>query len=159
VKSGVHRLQACFSSATDEWPTPPSLFDALHREFGFTLDPCATVKNAKCRRFFSRTDDGLVQDWAGETVFMNPPYGRVIGQWMAKAHETSLDGTTVVCLVPARTDARWWHLHVMRAAEIRFLRGRITFEGGKHPAPFPSAIVVFRQSKPALVSSSVHRGS
>jgi phage N-6-adenine-methyltransferase len=152
MKPGAQRLAACFSSATDEWPTPRGLFEGLDAEFGFTLDPCATVTNAKCKRFFSRTDDGLVQDWAGETVFMNPPYGRVIGQWVAKAHATSFTGSTVVCLLPARTDARWWHLHVMRAAEIRFLRGRVTFEGGKHPAPFPSAVVVFRPSRPVLVS-------
>ncbi len=158
MKQATERLAACFSSATDEWPTPRPLFDGLDAEFGFTLDPCATVKNAKCRRFFSRTDDGLVQDWAGETVFMNPPYGRAIGQWVAKAHETSLTGSTVVCLLPARTDVAWWHRFVLRAAEIRFLKGRVTFEGGKYAAPFPSAIVVFRPERPVFISIDAVKG-
>lgn len=134
---------ALFSSATDEWPTPRWLFDALHAEFGFTLDPCATPENAKCRKYFTRFEDGLNQDWHGETVFMNPPYGRVIGQWIQKAFDTARSGNTIVCLLPARTDARWWHDHLMKG-EIRLLRGRLTFEGGRYPAPFPSAIVVFR---------------
>ena len=149
-----HSLQAdsaLFSSASDEWPTPQWLYDALNQEFGFTLDPCSTVRNAKCRRFFTRTDDGLRQDWRGETVFMNPPYGvRILG-WVRKAYETSLAGSTVVCLLPARTDTRWWHDYVMRG-EIRLMRGRLTFEGGQHPAPFPSAIVVFRP-RPVILQS------
>ena len=71
-----------FSSATDDWPTPQWLFDALHAEFSFTLDPCASKENAKCVRFFTRDQDGLLQDWGRQTVFMNPPYGRVIGDWL-----------------------------------------------------------------------------
>lgn len=70
----TERLKACFSSASDEWPTPRSLFDGLDAEFGFSLDPCATKENAKCRKFFTREQDGLSQEWSGETVFMNPPY-------------------------------------------------------------------------------------
>ena len=142
---------ALFSSSSDEWPTPQFLFDALNAEFGFTLDPCATPTNAKCRKYFTREQDGLAQDWSNETVFMNPPYGRVIGLWMAKAYETACTGSTVVCLVPARTDARWWHEYVMKG-EIRLVRGRLTFEGGRYPAPFPSAIVVFRAPAPRMKS-------
>ena len=142
---------ALFSSSSDEWPTPQWLFDALHAEFGFTLDPCATPANAKCRKFYTREHDGLAQDWTGNTVFMNPPYGRVIGRWVQKAHETCCAGNTVVCLLPARTDARWWHDHVMKG-EIRLLRGRLTFEGGRYPAPFPSAIVVFRTTTQRMTS-------
>ena len=74
---------------------------------------------------------------------MNPPYGRAIGGWVQKAFESSQQGALVVCLLPARTDTRWWHEYVMRG-EVRLLRGRITFEGGAHPAPFPSAIAIFR---------------
>jgi site-specific DNA-methyltransferase (adenine-specific) len=90
-----------FSSKTDEWPTPRWLFDALNREFSFTLDPCATFENAKCPRFFTRSDNGLSQDWSDEVVFMNPPYGRQIGQWIRKAYESARDGATVVALIPA----------------------------------------------------------
>ena len=98
-----------FSSATCEWETPQALFEELNRIFGgFTLDPYATAENAKCARYFTREDDGLTQPWSGK-VFMNPPYGREIGRWVEKAHWVSLEGALVVCLLPARTDTRWWH--------------------------------------------------
>lgn len=90
-------------------------------------------------------EDGLAQSWANETVFMNPPYGRVIGDWIAKAYEESQKGATVVCLIPARTDTRYWHDYVMKAAEIRLVRGRLKFGNGKNSAPFPSAVVVFQE--------------
>lgn len=143
-----------FSSATDEWPTPQRLFDALRMEFPFTLDPCATEENAKCQRFFTRLEDGLRQDWDRHVVFMNPPYGRAIGYWVRKAYESAREGALVVCLLPARTDTRWWHEYVMRG-EIRLLCGRITFEGAQFPAPFPSAIVVFRPPQYRLNAASL----
>src|SRR5437867_1223959 len=136
-------LQVHFSAATCEWSTPQWLFDALDREFGFALDPCATAENAKCSKYFTTADDGLKQSWDYQVVFMNPPYGRVIGAWMRKAWESSLRGATVVCLVSARTDTEWWHSFAMRA-EVRLLRGRLKFGESKSCAPFPSAIVVFR---------------
>jgi len=137
------RLGAHFSSAKDDWATPQAAFDLLNDEFHFTLDPCATPHNAKCSRFFTQAEDGLSQDWKTEMVFMNPPYGRAIGRWMGKAHSAAQQGATVVCLVPARTDTRWWHEFAMRG-ELRFLRGRLKFGGAHNSAPFPSAIVVFR---------------
>ena len=140
-----------FLSQTDDWATPQWLFDALSKEFRFTLDPCASAINAKCRQYFTREDDGLAQDWGKETVWMNPPYGRVIGRWMEKAWETSLAGGTVVCLVPARTDTRWWHDYAMRG-EVRLLVGRIRFGNAKSGAPFPSAIIVFRPTQFRLLS-------
>lgn len=76
-----------FSSATPEWATPQDLFDKLNREFRFTLDPAATKKNAKCKRFYTEKENGLEQSWKGERVFCNPPYGRVIGDWVKKMHE------------------------------------------------------------------------
>ena len=136
-------LGAQFSSSTDEWPTPQSVFDALHMEFGFTLDPCATPENAKCKRFFTKTDNGLAQDWGAEIVFMNPPYGREIKRWMAKAYTASLNGATVVCLTPSRTDTQWWHMYAMKG-EMRFLKRRLEFCGSNNKAPFASAVVVFR---------------
>lgn len=132
-----------FSSASGEWATPQWLFDALDAEFGFTLDPCATRENAKCKKYYTRAQDGISQDWSGEVVFMNPPYGRAIGLWVRKAFESANSGATVVCLLPARTDTHWWHRYVMRA-EIRFFRGRLKFGAGRNSAPFPSAVVIFR---------------
>jgi phage N-6-adenine-methyltransferase len=136
-----------FSSKSDNWPTPQDLFDTLDAEFHFDLDPCASPANAKCARYFTVTNDGLDQEWTGR-VFMNPPYGATIGQWMRKAHESARAGTAelVVCLVPARTDTRWWH-DFATEGEIRFLRGRLRFGDGKYPAPFPSALVVFRDAE------------
>jgi phage N-6-adenine-methyltransferase len=135
-----------FSSTSNEWETPADLFYDLDAEFHFTLDPCATSDNAKCSKFYTLADDGLSKDWTGETVFMNPPYGREIGKWVKKAHES---GETVVCLIPSRTDTAYWHDHVMKG-EVRFLRGRLYFKrsnGETGPAPFPSAVVIFRKGK------------
>lgn len=130
-----------FSSKTDDWQTPPEFFKKLDRIFGFTLDPCASASNAKCVRYYTMADDGLSKSWDGERVFMNPPYGRDIGNWMRKASEAK---ALVVCLVPARTDTQWWHDYVVAAgAHVTYLRGRLKFGRGLAPAPFPSAIVVY----------------
>jgi len=133
-----------FSSATVEWETPQWLFDALNQEFGFTLDPCCTHENAKCRKHFTRIDDGLRQPWTDEVVFMNPPYGREIHGWMAKAHHAATcERALVACLVPARTDTKWWHRYAMKH-EVRFYTGRLCFGNSLQSAPFPSALVVMR---------------
>ena len=132
-----------FSSQTVEWPTDQKVFDDLNTEFNFTLDPCCTKESAKCGRYFTKEDDGLSQSWDGHRVFMNPPYGREIGEWLKKAYISSQHGAVVVCLIPSRTDTKWWHDYVMKG-EIRFIKGRLKFGGHKNSAPFPSAIVVFR---------------
>ena len=136
---------ALFSSSSDEWPTPRELFRELDREFRFNLDPCATASNAKCRRYYTRKEDGLQQQWIG-TVFLNPPYGREIGKWVRKAYVSALAGAVVVCLLPARTDTKWFHDYC-RSGEIRFLRGRLKFGTSTNSAPFPSMIVIFRPSR------------
>ena len=130
------------SSLSNEWTTPQKLFDELNQEFGFTLDPCCTHQNAKCNKHFTAEENGLDRDWSNEIVFMNPPYGRVIGKWIKKACDESRKGATVVCLIPSRTDTAYWHDYVMKG-QIRFIRGRLKFGDGNNPAPFPSAIVVF----------------
>jgi len=140
-KMAVH-----FSSETDEWPTPQDFFDRLNEEFGFTLDVCATPENAKCPRYFTKRENGLLQRWEG-VCWMNPPYGREIGQWVRKAYESALGGATVVCLVPSRTDTAWWHDYCMKG-EVRFVRGRLKFGGVTDNAPFPSAVVIFRPGVP-----------
>lgn len=132
-------------STTNEWSTPRDVFDDLDEEFGFTLDPCATDENAKCEKYYTKEDDGLSKDWSGEVVFMNPPYGGEIAQWAKKAYEEAMGGATVVCLVPSRTDTRYWHNYFMKADEIRFIKGRLKFGGSQNSAPFPSAIIVFNQ--------------
>lgn len=135
-----------FSSKSNEWYTPQYLFDELNEEFNFTLDPCATHENAKCDKYFTIEENGLMQDWHNDVVFMNPPYGREIKHWIKKAYEESLKGATVVCLIPARTDTTYWHEYIFnKAHDIRFLKGRLKFGGGKNSAPFPSAIVVYKK--------------
>jgi phage N-6-adenine-methyltransferase len=134
-----------FSSETDMWATPQEFFTELDQEFNFTLDPCASPENAKCAKYFTVEDDGLRQDWAGHTVFCNPPYGRQIGKWVKKCYEESRKpGTTVVMLIPARTDTSYFHDYVYnKAREIRFIRGRLKFGNSKNSAPFPSMVVIF----------------
>lgn len=133
-----------FSSETVEWATPQWLFDALHKEFGFTMDVCATLENAKCPFFFTRQDNALLKPWSNAVCWMNPPYGAEIFDFMAKAHGAAMhEGATVVCLVPSRTDTEWWHSFAMKH-EIRFLKGRLKFGEATDAAPFPSAIVVMR---------------
>jgi site-specific DNA-methyltransferase (adenine-specific) len=134
-----------FSSKTGEWSTPQDFFDKLNWRFGqFTLDPCATPHNTKCANFYTEAENGLVKDWEGENVFVNPPYGRGIEAWIAKAYcEGQKEHTRVVMLIPARTDTRYWHDYVMKASEIHFIKGRLKFGDSKNSAPFPSAVVIF----------------
>lgn len=140
-----------FSSGKDDWETPPELFAELDREFHFTLDPCANERNHKCDRYYTIVENGLLQDWGGEIVFCNPPYSRKKkdnpGQdaWIRKCYEESRKpGTTVVMLIPARTDKAAFHEYIYHKAEIRFLKGRVKFVGAEAGAPFPSMLVVFR---------------
>ena len=144
------------SSMTDKWATPWYFFRALDREFHFTLDVCADADNRKVDRYFDESTDGLAQDWTKDICWMNPPYGRVIDKWMAKAAETGRNGGIVVCLVPARTDTRWWREYAMQASEIRLVSGRIKFGDSGQGAPFPSAVVIFgTPTTPRLVQWEV----
>ena len=138
------RRSVHFSSRSSEWSTPAALFAALDAEHHFTLDVCATAENAKCARYFDRHADGLRRPWTGR-VWCNPPYGRAIGLWLRKAWESVQSGEAerVVCLVPVRTCTAWWHEYAARG-EVRFLRGRVRFGGAESGAPFPSAVIVFR---------------
>lgn len=139
----MRNTTAMFQSGRKDWATPPEFFTPLHQEFGFTLDVCASAENAKCSRYFTEVDDALSQEWTG-TCWMNPPYGADLPQWICKAYQSSLNGSTVVCLVPARTDTRWWHEYVEGKAEVRFVRGRIKFVGAPYNAPFPCVVLVYR---------------
>lgn len=138
-------LQVHFTSQTCEWPTPQWLFDELDKEFRFETDVCASEHDHKCTIYFASEGlwSGLAHEWTG-ICWMNPPYGRAIGQWIQKAYESSMNGATVICLLPSRTDIAWWHDYVMKAKEIRFVRGRLRFGDAVNGAPFPSAIVVFQ---------------
>ena len=136
------------SSKDMDWETPQDFFDELNKEFHFTLDPCATKTTAKCEKYFTKEDNGLRQDWGGYTVFCNPPYGTEIKHWVKKcSDESKKPNTTVVMLMPARTDTIYFHNYIYNKAEIRFIKGRLKFRGkqkGSGSAPFPSMVVIFK---------------
>ncbi len=134
-----------FSSASEEWATPHDFFDKLDALFHFTLDPCATSENAKCPKYYTKEEDGLAQSWEGEVVFCNPPYGKAIKEWVRKCYEESQKlNTTVVALLPARTDTKYFHEYIYyKARGIHFVKGRLKFGGCKNSAPFPSMVVFF----------------
>jgi len=139
-----------FSSQTDEWETPQDMFDALDKEFHFNLDPCATPENAKCEKFFTKEQNGLIQDWGGHSVFVNNPYSDNT-KWVRKAYRESLKpNTRVVMLLPSRTDTKWFHKYCIKGT-IWFIKGRLKFGGQENSAPFPSMVVIFpsinKQSK------------
>ena len=115
-------------SKSDDWKTPGWLFDELYKEFGFTDDPCPIGGK-----------DGLIREW-GISVFVNPPYSNPT-PWVKKAYEQSLMGKTIVCLLRGDTSTRWFHNWVLGKAELRFIKGRLKFNG--KPAPFPSILAIY----------------
>jgi len=146
-------MTALFSSQSSDWETPPAIYAALDRRYHFTLDVCASPETAKCARYYDQATDGLAQPWNGR-VWCNPPYGRGVGNWLAKGHD-ELD--THICelavfLLPARTDTQWFHAylwdgsahHPRTGVSIEFMAGRLRFVGGASSAPFPSMIACLR---------------
>lgn len=141
----MSNIKVMYSSKTDNWATPQDFYDKLDSEFHFTLDPCADKNNHKCKKYYTKEDDGLLQDWGGETVFCNPLYGRQISKWVEKCfNESRKDKTIVVMLIPARTDTKYFHQYIYNKAELRFVKGRLKFGDSKANAPFPSMVVIFR---------------
>lgn len=142
-------IKGCLSSKNVEWRTPKNFYEKLNEEFNFTLDPCATAENHKCNKYYTIKENGLLQNWGGETVFCNPPYGRKdTAEWIKKCYlESQKENTTVVLLIPARTDTKAFHEYIYHKAEIRFVKGRLKFNDSKEAAPFPSMVVVFKGVK------------
>ena len=145
------------TSDRQDWATPQAFFDLVDAEFGFTLDAAADDTNAKCATYLTEEDDALTHQWRG-VVWCNPPYGRALRGFVEHGYRCAQAGATVVMLIPARTDTAYWHDYVMRAAEVRLIRGRLVFGTGeaRANAPFPSALVVFRPglSGPPVVTST-----
>jgi len=140
-------IKGLFSSENHKWETPDLIFNDLNRVFNFTLDVCATNKNTKIpENYFSPADNGLEKDWQNNVCFMNPPYGRDVQDWVKKAYNESLKGTTVVALVPARTDTKWFQ-DCWKADYLYFIKGRVKFkdEDGNSTgsATFPSVLVIW----------------
>jgi phage N-6-adenine-methyltransferase len=154
MTDGFYTTDTFKSSNDDTWTTPRNFYDKLNTEFNFSLDAAALKSSALCDNWFGpdhddpNLRDALVMDWSqhapSKTVWLNPPYGKSIKLWVNKAnHESTKHGLTIVCLVPARTDTRWWHDHCIQH-EVRFIKGRLKFGNQKHSAPFPSAVVVMK---------------
>jgi phage N-6-adenine-methyltransferase len=145
------RNKARYNGNGRHWATPPEVFEPLDREFHFTLDPCATPETAKCARFFDEAQNGLIQSWANERVFLNPPYGREIYAWTKKAREESAtNGALVVGLLPASTDLAWWHEDVYgHVAEVRYIRGRVRFltDRPQRASSFSASVIVVWRPK------------
>lgn len=134
-----------YSSKKMDWETPQDFFDRMDGEFHFTLDAAAGHENKKCEKYFTKEDNGLEKDWQGQIVWVNPPYGRELTKWVEKCYEESRKpGTTVVMLIPSRTDTKYFHNFIYGKAEIRFIKGRLKFVGAKDAAPFPSMVVIYR---------------
>jgi site-specific DNA-methyltransferase (adenine-specific) len=138
---------------TSEWETPPEIFDPLNEEFNFQLDAAASKENTKCLCY---STDGINEPWGSGPVWLNPPYdAKNLAKFTLKAlRETQENGTTVVMLVPAKTDQPWWHLLWANkdvdpvSIEYRWIRGRVRFVGARHSAPFPSVVIVIKSTKP-----------
>ncbi len=127
------------SRKTDNWQTPPELYNELNKEFDFDFDPCP----------LKPTFDGLNIDWK-KRCYVNPPYSK-IKEFLIKAHEEINKGNTdiVVFLTFSNTDTKWFHDYVYNQSEIRFLKGRLKFlnEDGKiqNSAMRPSMIIILRK--------------
>lgn len=124
------------------WVTPWDFFNKLNEEFALEVDVAASVENTRLPEYFDEQSDGLSGDWTNRRCWMNPPYGRSIGKWVKKAATSGAE--VCVCLLPARTDTRWFHDYIYGKAEIRFIKGRIKFSGMKGSGKFPSMVVIFR---------------
>lgn len=150
----ITKFETLFSSKGIEWETPIELFNQLDNEFHFTLDPCCNKENAKCSKFYTIEDNGLSKSWDNEVVFVNPPYGKTIKEWVRKSSETK---GIVVMLLPARTDTKYFHDYIYHKAEIRFIKGRLKFGGkqnGSGSAPFPSMICIFKNKEDKRVNEN-----
>ena len=157
MTEGFYKGTLYKSSEDDTWTTPADFYKALDQEFNFGLDAAALASSALCPLWYGPNHhdpsmrDAFMRSWQfdaqGENIFLNPPYGRTIKDWMRKANQEAQKGPgAIVCLVPSRTDTKWWHDFCIEH-EVRFIRSRLKF-GGLERAPFPSAVVVMRSSLP-----------
>lgn len=149
---GAFSSKALVSSKTGDWNTPIDFFKAMEKLFGaFDLDAAAKEENALCPYFIDPEIDALSVPWDGERIWLNPPYGRDMEKWMRKAANEALCGDrerTIVCLVHARTDTRWWHAQVMgKASAVYFVKGRLRFSKCNNVAPFPSAVILYNRNR------------
>ena len=154
MTEGFYKTDTFKTSSDDTWSTPRDFYNNLAKEFNFTLDAAALASSTLVPDNWYGPDhpentrqDAFTCCWSLDSgsgvVWLNPPYGRTIGEWMKKANDEAKHGATVVCLVPARTDTNWWHNYCIQH-EVRFIKGRLKFGNQKNSAPFPSALVIMK---------------
>jgi phage N-6-adenine-methyltransferase len=132
--------------AHDNWETPPDLISRLQEEFLFDLDAAASPENTICDHYITQEQDALTTPWDGSVVWCNPPYSKLPAFTARALDQSQVHQNTIVLLIPAYTDTRWWRDHCLPASEIRFLVGRLKFwEAGapRDSARFPSAVVIY----------------
>jgi len=153
MTEGFYKTDTFKTSNDDTWTTPRDYYNKVNVEFNFTLDAAALESSTLVLDNWYGPDhpdesrrDAFTRDWAKDSagaIWLNPPYGRTIKDWVRKANAVANGGGTVVCLLPARTDTSWWHDYCIHH-EIRFIRGRLKFGNQKNSAPFPSALVIMK---------------
>jgi len=154
MTEGFYAQHAFRSSLDDTWTTPKVFYDKLNDEFNFTLDAAASKLTTLVEDNWYGLDhedtdrqDAIKCDWFGDSnggaIWLNPPYGRTLNRWLEKAGQEASKGATVVCLVPSRTDTKWWHNYCIQH-EVRFIKGRLSFGNHTNLAPFPSELVVMK---------------
>jgi len=155
-----NHLSALYTSNSGEWRTPKELFNLLQSVFDFSIDAAATPENALCKIFYTKETDGLIPDWPIGNVWINPPYGRSIIQWIRKAEQEFMKHQglfDIVLLLPARTDTEWFLKLVQTCHYICFINGRINFlnakgESQKNPT-FPSLLAIYSQDNGGLTQA------
>jgi phage N-6-adenine-methyltransferase len=144
-----------FMSERQDWGTPRAFLEWLETDRSWTpnLDAAASIRNAKAPHFFTEDDDSLSKDWFGD-VWLNPPFGNELPKFMKKCAEQikRKEVRSIMVLIPARTDTKWFHEIVMPHAYLIYLiKGRFNFrvdnavEGAN--APFPSMLVLYRKHR------------
>ena len=135
--------EAMFSHKTGEHETPDWLFEKLNAIYSFDLDAAASSENHKCSKYYTKEDNSFSKDWNldGQSIWLNPPYGKEIGKWLGKAYLTAQAGAKVICLLPARTDTKWFQHAAPKAEYVLFVKGRLKFKNTSSTAPFPSLIL------------------
>lgn len=147
-----------FESKKQDWTTPKSLFDKLDQEFHFEWDLAADKNNTLCEKFYTKEDNALIKNWNG-ICYLNCPYGdkksRIV-DWVKKAyHETRVNSNlVVVMLIPNRSNCKWFHEYILKAYEIRFIKGRPKFKDCKYGLPQPLILVIFKKSNQVIKFSS-----
>ena len=128
----------------DLWATPDHVFNKLDSIYRFDTDPCCLPDTATCKDFWTPTENGLIQDWGGRRLYVNPPYSRGnIDKWAEKCAKEAVN-SLVVALLPVSTSSDWFK-HYVLGNSLYWVNKRIRFKGAEYTAPFSSLVVVFNK--------------